>query len=228
MTTKINQIKQRRADQKKRQWIITFTILVVGLLFITGLIFYPKFAPVSDVKTPVTVMRPNPLNNSMGDPAAKVKVEELADFQCPACTTFSQLIEPKIIDTYVTTGKVYFTFRPFAFLGTESTDAAKASYCAMGQGKFWEYHDTLYANQTGENIGDFAPRKLQAFASANGMDLDKFNVCMKNPETDQKVKDDVIYGREKGISGTPSFFVNGNLVMLEGLVQEIEKAISLN
>ena len=104
--------------------------------------------------------RPQAQGLSMGDPNAPVKVEEYGDFQCPACRIFHESQEGQLIEKYIKTGLVYFTYTPFSFIGDESVKAAEAAYCAADQGKFWEYHDMLYANQTAENKGDFADSRL--------------------------------------------------------------------
>jgi protein-disulfide isomerase len=150
------------------------------VLILAVLIIYPKVSPIGEVKSANPLTRPEVNGSSTGNPAAPVKVEEFADFQCPACGVFSVSLEPILINEYVRTGKVYYTFYPYSFIGKESTAAAEAAYCAQDQNKFWEYHDTLFANQTGENVGDFDDRRLQAFADNIGLDLKLFNSCYKN------------------------------------------------
>ncbi|MGZ4158725.1 MAG: DsbA family protein, partial [Bacteroidia bacterium] len=82
------------------------------------------------------------------------------DFQCPACGNFTRQIEPTIVDRYVVPGSVRLTFHDDAFIGQESLDAASAARCAGDQGKFWPYHDWLFANQNGENEGQFSRDRL--------------------------------------------------------------------
>jgi len=94
---------------------------------------------------------------SMGDPDAPVVVEDFADFQCPCCGQFFSNSEARLREEYVETGKVRFIFRNYPIVdsyvsnGTESTLAALAALCAGEQGDFWEYHDLLFENQSGEN-----------------------------------------------------------------------------
>ncbi len=151
--------------------------------------------------------------NSMGDPNAPVKIIEYADFQCPYCMQFHQDTEPQIIAQYVKTGKVYFEYHSVgAFLGEESGAAAQAAYCAGDQGKFWEYHDTLFSHWTGENVGDFTNDKLQQYAAALGLDETAFNGCLSTGKYASLVQQDVTDARAAGIKATPSFLVNGKLV----------------
>ncbi len=151
--------------------------------------------------------------NSMGDLNAPVKIIEYADFQCPYCMRFHQETEPQIIDQYVKTGKVYFEYHSVgAFLGDESGAAAEAAYCAGDQGKFWEYHDTLFSHWTGENVGDFTNDKLQQYAAALGLDQSSFNNCLSSGKYAPLVQQDATDARAAGVKATPSFLINGKLV----------------
>lgn len=96
----------------------------------------------------------------MGKADAPVTVIEYGDYQCPFCELFYAQVQPTI-EQYAQQGKVKFVFRDFPFLGQESLDAGAAAECAKDSGKFWEYHDALYAAKTedaqkyggGENDG---------------------------------------------------------------------------
>ena len=151
--------------------------------------------------------------NTMGDPNAPVKIIEYADFQCPYCRAFSQQTEPQILETYVKTGKVFFEYRSVgAFIGPESASAAEAAYCAGDQGKFWPYHDTLYANWTGENVGDFSTANLQKYAASLGLDQTTFDACLSGGKYVERVQQDVNNARSDGVRATPSFLVNGKMI----------------
>ncbi len=156
---------------------------------------------------------PDQKANSMGDPNAPVKIIEYGDFQCPFCRRFWQETEPQIITTYVATGKVYFEYRSVgAFIGPESAAAAEAAYCAGDQGKFWEYHDTLFSNWTGENAGDFAPEELRRYAATVGLEAAQFDACLSSGKYEHQVSQDVEDAKADGIHATPSFLINGKLV----------------
>ncbi len=151
--------------------------------------------------------------NSMGDPNAPVRLIEYADFQCPYCRQFWQETEPQIVEQYVKTGKVYFEYHSVgAFLGDESGAAAQAAYCAGDQGKFWEYHDTLFSNWTGENVGDFTPDKLLQYAASVGLDKGTFGDCLNSGKYASRLDQDVKDAQAAGIRATPSFLINGKLV----------------
>lgn len=100
-----------------------------------------------------------------------------------------------------------------AFLGPESQWAAEASECAADQGRFWEYHDLLYARQKGENQGAFRKENLKGFAEELGLDVEAFAACFDSGKYTSQVQADTSFARSLGISGTPAFLVNGRPVM---------------
>ncbi len=106
------------------------------------------------------------------------------------------------------TGKVTLVYKNSAFLGQESIWAAQAAECAADQGKFWQYHDLLFARQAGENQGAFTKDKLIGFARELKLDMVKFEPCLKNDQTLARVQADVQEGQAAGVRGTPSFFIN--------------------
>jgi protein-disulfide isomerase len=147
-----------------------------------------------------------------GDPNAPVKVINYSDYQCPACGVFAREFEEQLVADYVATGQVYLEFHEFAFLGPESTDAAKASVCAVEQDTFWEYHRILYYNQSGEGEGAFSRSRLNEMADTVGLDRAQFDTCMSNPDTEAEVQRMFDEGRAAGVNSTPSFLVNGTKV----------------
>lgn len=100
----------------------------------------------------------------------------------------------------------------FAFLGQESLWAGAASECADEQGKFWEYHDYLFANWSGENQGTFSQENLKKFAADMGLDTVKFNECVDSGRMEAVVQQDIDFARQLGVSSTPTFAVNGKPV----------------
>ncbi len=110
------------------------------------------------------------------------------------------------------TGKVRFVFRHFAFIGRESVLAAEAAECANEQGRFWDYYDKIFAEQAGENVGAFAMENLIRFAQEIGLDSQAFRRCMENETYHAKVLQETQEGRNAGVRGTPTLFVNGEYV----------------
>ncbi|OGH06986.1 MAG: hypothetical protein A2W22_00720 [Candidatus Levybacteria bacterium RBG_16_35_11] len=148
-----------------------------------------------------------------GDKNAKITVIEFADFQCPFCEKWFSDAGTQLIKEYVDTGKASFAFRNYAFLGDESKWAAEASECANEQGKFWEMHDYLFKNQSGENQGGFSKENLKKFAAALGLNTTQFNSCLDTDKYAKAVDDDLAAGQKVSVSGTPTTFVNGKILV---------------
>ena len=111
---------------------------------------------------------------ALGDSDAPVVVEVWEDFQCPFCQRFTFQIEPLIVEEYVATGRVRLVFRNLAFLGDESHWAAVAAALAADQNRFWPFHDYLFANLQGENVGSFSLERTLAMGEAAGLDMEQF------------------------------------------------------
>lgn len=147
--------------------------------------------------------------NVLGSGNAPLTLVEYSDFQCPHCGQFARGTEKTLIEEYVSTGKLRLDLRHFAFLGPESQAAAEAVECAGDQGKFWDYHDTLFKNQSGENAGAFSKSKLTKFATDLGLDVGAWSSCVDAGTYKDKIRKDLEEGRTLGFKGTPSFVLVG-------------------
>jgi protein-disulfide isomerase len=112
----------------------------------------------------------------------------------------------------VKTGAVRFGYLHLAFLGQESEWAAEASECADEQGKFWEYHDKLFASQKGENQGAFAKEKLKLLAADLNLDMTKFSTCLESGKYASVVQTESQMVGGVGVKSTPTFLVNTEVV----------------
>jgi len=137
---------------------------------------------------------------------APITIEEWADFQCPACGMFARTTEPQLVTTYVSRGQAKIVYRHFAFLGSESQWAAEASECADEEGKFWEFHDRLFASQAGENRGTFSKDNLKRIGVALGLSP-AFAACVDSGRYAQRVRDETQVGQRKDVRATPTLFV---------------------
>lgn len=151
--------------------------------------------------------------SALGNPNAKVKVVEYADFQCPFCEQWFTNVWPQLKKDYVDTGKIAFYFDNYPFLGQESNWASEAAYCANDQGKFWDLHDYLYTHQGQENSGAFSKANLEQFAATLGMDTSKFNNCLDTDQYSKQIASDLSDGQKAGVNGTPTVFINGTPVV---------------
>lgn len=191
---------------------ISLAGLAVGLLVVAFVAFAgnptstPSGATLANLATPAA---PYPAENadlSLGDTTAPVTMQEWADFQCPACRAYTQAIEPRVIATYVTTGKVRIIFHNFAFIGPDSTTAAAAAVCAGEQRKFWPYHGYMYANQGPEN-GWVSAALLDQIARAVGLDMNAFQACQSAGSARARVVAEASQAQQAGINQTPTLQV---------------------
>ena len=196
----------------RRQLLLAGIVAVITVVVVVG-----NSAQQPAPAAPVAGLRA--AANVLGDPAAPVTIEEWADFQCPACRTFAMTTESQLRSDYIATGKVRFVFRHMAFLGPESIWAAEAAECAGDANQFWPMHDRLYAAQQGENNGAFSKANLQKVGDGAGLGVG-FGACLASGRYGTKVGDDTAAGVAKGVTATPTLFVNGR--KLEG-VQTIEQ-----
>ena len=147
---------------------------------------------------------------SLGNTKAKVTMIEFCDFQCPFCATFFKSIYPQIKSEFIDTGKLKVVNVDLAFLGEESRSAAQAAMCAAGQGKYWEYHDLLFKNRKGKNLGAFSRDNLNHFASNLGLDLKDFENCNSSGNYNKLIEQ--VGDINSSIKVTPSFVIGEDLL----------------
>jgi protein-disulfide isomerase len=214
-------IREQRIKRQKQQRLIVILVVAAAALVVAGLLIVPSLranmAPVGEIKTAAPHNHPNANGTALGDPNAPVLIEVWEDFQCPACQGYSEQVEPQVTDAYVATGKARYVFHQYPFLDTnsatkESHQAANASMCANEQGRFWDYHDIVFANWNGENQGAYSDKRLVAFAETIGLDMTKFNACFEANRYKDQIEQDKADGEKAGVQGTPSVFVNGTLI----------------
>ena len=210
--SKKDEIRKQREVQKKRTRIyIVAGIVVIAILIVLAVVIPQLKAnsvPIGAIQLPDPVTRPTVNGLTMGDPKAPILVEVYSDFQCPFCKKFTAEVEPAIVKDFVATGKVYYKYIPYRVIGPESDAAASAAYCAGDQNKFWEYHDILFANQTGEEVGDFTDNRLLAFAEKIGLDTASFKTCYTSNKYNDQLQQDMNAGIKVKVDGTPSIYVN--------------------
>jgi len=127
---------------------------------------------------------------AMGKVDAPVVMVAYSDFQCPFCGKFARDTEPALVRQFVDTGTLRIEWRDFPYLGRESTTAARAGRAAAAQGRFWAFHDALYANKTPVNSGKLTPAYLTGVAKNLDLDVDRFRADMTSAESEAAVQKD--------------------------------------
>ncbi len=203
----------RRKEQRGR--LIGIGLVTLGALIVAFFIIWPNFKPITGITIVEPDARPQADANNMGDPDAPIKIVEYSDYQCPFCEQFSTQTEPLLVESYIATGQLYFTYRSTGnwvsdnIRGgkTESEDAAEAAYCAGDQNMYWEMHDMLFANVLGEDVDSFTDRRLSDIAEKTGLDMSQFNECYSTNKYGDQVFQDGKDALTEGVRGTPGFIL---------------------
>ena len=145
------------------------------------------------------------IDHVTGAPHAAVTVLEYGDFECPNCKQAQPAVK-LLLERF--SGRVRFVFRNFPLedVHPHALGAAQAAECAGGQGRFWEMHDLLFANQT-----HLKPNDLHGYAERLGLDMARFTAEMDDQVYLQRVREQLQSGLDSGVRGTPTFFVNGRI-----------------
>lgn len=177
----------------------------------------PSLAPVLGAETPPKNVKIE-IGDApvLGDKNAKVTVIEFSDFQCPFCKQFFDAGITQLKEEYVKSGKVKLAYKhyPLSF-HANAQGAAEASECANEQNKFWEYHDLLFTNQKEWENQDVATATttFNTYAGNLGLDTAQFSTCLSTNKYKEKVDKDTALGTQVGVSGTPSTFINGTIIV---------------
>lgn len=147
---------------------------------------------------------------TLGGANAKIVINEFSDFQCPYCSRAAPTVHEL---NKIYGDKIKIVFRQMPIEGhPQARPSAIASLCAHRQGKFWEMHDKLFAAQGAMREENFGEANFLAMGKELGLDMAKFEACVKNGETAADVKKDEDVAQELGVNSTPTFFVNGKKV----------------
>lgn len=137
-------------------------------------------------------------------------------------------MEPELYEKYVKDGTLRLEWKDFPYQGQESVNAALAARAAQAQGAFWEYHDLIYENQSSGNSGGYNEERLTALAEEAGLDVERFERDLADARYEGVVQADFREGQDLGVSGTPTFYINGRVIVglqpLETFEQAIEEA----
>lgn len=145
----------------------------------------------------------------LGDANAKVTIIEFSDFECPFCGKFFTDTLGSIKSEYIDTGKAKLIYKDFPLsFHQNAQSSAEAAECASEQGKFYEMHDKIFQNQQALAVAD-----LKQYAVELGLDSAEFNDCLDTEKYKTEVLGDQNEGAKLGVSGTPSFYINGKEVV---------------
>ena len=143
---------------------------------------------------------------SLGRSSAPVTLIEFSDFQCPFCQRVAPTLK-KVRDTYGDKVRIVWKDFPLTQIHPQAFKAGEAAHCAGDQGKYWEYHDRLFANQQ-----QLQPDELKKHAADLGLDATAFNACLDSSKYGERVRDGVAQGQRLGVNSTPTIYINGRVL----------------
>jgi protein-disulfide isomerase len=140
---------------------------------------------------------------SIGSASAPVTLVEFSDFQCPFCQRVAPTLK-QVKQTYGDKVRIVWKDFPLTQIHPQAFKAGEAAHCAADQGKFWEYHDRLFANQQ-----QLMPADLKKHATDLGLDSKAFDSCLDSSKYGERVRDGVAEGSRLGVNSTPMIYING-------------------
>jgi protein-disulfide isomerase len=188
-------IRERRQKERRQRWLRT-AVGLLALFALAAFVFWPRSQaePLSPAR-----LADDP---SLGPANAPVTIVEYGDFGCPSCRAWHNAgILDQIRARYG--DQVRFVWRDFPVITPQSPKAAEAAQCAYDQGKFWQYHDLLFARAPALALAD-----LKTYAADIGLDAAQFNQCLNSGKHRATVRRDWQDAEAHGFLGTPSFLIN--------------------
>lgn len=230
-------------NSQKNIYLIPLAIIIVGIviagaIIVTGGIKISTGVQVAEVSPSVdSDSQPQPTNSRgtsqlvvneenhiRGNPEALVTIIEFSDFQCPFCQRFHPTVQ-QILEDYPDQVRWIYKHFPLDSIHSEARPSAEASECAAEQGKFWEFADELFENQSrlGSNL-------YKEIASNIGFNMSRFESCVSSRKYKDYVEADLQEGIKAGVTGTPGSFVNGEkipgAVPYDSLKAAVERALT--
>jgi protein-disulfide isomerase len=186
-----------------------------------------KFVERLKARTPVSVLLPVPRESidvasdepSKGPAAAPIQIVMYSDYQCPYCASVEPTLA-KVTEVYGNRVRIVFRDFPLTAIHPRAVAAATAAQCAHEQGRFWDYHARLFANQS-----QMSDDVLLKHATDLGLDVKAFSTCTTGERAASSVAADTASGEALGVSATPAFFVNGRFLSGARPYQHFERLI---
>jgi len=171
----------------------------------------------------------------LGNPAAKVEVVEFGDFECPQCGRFATLTEPDVRTRLVNNGTIRYRYIDYPLpMHPNTWNASRAAACADEQGKFWEMHDAIYANQDRwDGTATSNPDKVlkQVASKIAGLKTNDFDQCVDTKKTQAKIQAHLKLAEARQVNATPTFIFGGDqqyagFLSYDQFKQFVDKAVA--
>lgn len=232
-------LEERRQKRKKQNNLYTLT-MAGGVALVLAAVIYAVVTSSNVNLKARQIVQPefSELDqydlSGLGDPQAPVLIEEYSNFACSYCADFALGTKKLLEEEYLKTGQVSLVFRTLGNLAEAQAlrQAVEGVYCAGEQEAFWDYHDLLFANQAKlfTNRTANVSKTLETFADMLSLDQDEFTTCVAEGKFQQLVAENQVAAANLGISGTPTFVINGVILRgnqpYESFQQVIEEALA--
>lgn len=206
-----------------KRFLIIMAVLVVGFI---GIIIVSGKKDDSSKSTGDSTSS----NHIKGEGASGVALIEYGDFQCPSCSSYYPVIK-EVAQKYEKQITVQFKHFPLVQIHQNAMIAHRAAEAAGNQDKFWGMHDLLYERQQAWSQATDATQIVEDYATELALNIDKFREDFASPSVNDIIQADTKLGQDQGVSGTPSFILNGEKIEesprdLEGFSKLIDEAIA--
>ena len=221
----------RTAKKQTPSMAVVLSVLGVAVLVVIGLVYLTGQAGSKPAQIPTTSERGYEIGITpegfpyKGRADAPVGFEIYSDYRCGYCAQFALETEPLIEQAYVASGQVKLVAHYFGF-NAETQTLATAALCAAEQGKFWEFNQAMFINQSSLTVS-----LTSALAQQLGLDTNVFNSCAQSSTNKAKVERYTNQAMAAGVSSTPTFYINGKQIVgaqpFEQFQAEIERALAV-
>ena len=205
---------KKSGSSNRAFYLVIAAIAVVGIAALTYAASHPaNGAAASPIDTTLPPVQSQ--GYVMGSPSAPLEVTEFGDFECPQCGRFATLTEPDVRARLVNTGQIRFRYIDFPLdIHKNTWNASRAAACADQQGRFWQMHDAIFANQDRWNgeATDNPDKVLKDIGKQIGLNTDQFDKCIDTKATQAKVQAHWKLAMDRHLDGTPTFIIGGQQI----------------
>lgn len=224
--------RQPVRQQRNTNWYLLGGIIAIGVIGLFALLFLSLQGPTpgetADNPSGEAIVAGYCERNpercvAKGSADAPVTIVEVSDYGCGHCRNFNLSTAGVLDETYVATDEVRWISLPYA-LRPDTAPAAESALCAAEQDSYWDYHHALFEQQ-GSNVALTRAGFLQA-AEDLGLDVDAFATCLDDGRYTETVQNNMTIAAQAGVTGTPSFFINGQLMSGNRPLGDFQEAIA--
>ncbi len=198
-----------------------FSIILISSVFIFGgILFFSK----QDAKSPEGTSSVQGTSHTKGEGKKKVTLVEYGDFECPACAAYYPVVE-QVFEKYKDDITFQYKNFPLRQIHKNAMAAHRSAAAADRQGKFWDMYDLLYKNRETWTTQTDPTTTFRTYAESLSLDMNKYDSDFKSEAVNAEINADIAAGQKLGVTGTPTFFVDGKKLENPKDVEAFNKAI---